>query len=210
MSKTALFVIDIQNELANDSKTEIPQAARIRDAGTEILKRARTHINESREKGEDPNLHIVVVQHEEDPNSDDNPTLIKGTEAWKLVFEPQEGDDLERLVEKTTGYVLRSKCRVGDLLKSIFSDTFESNPKLAEQLREEGVSKIVAFGIQSEYCVRATSKGALAAGFDVTLLKGAHSTYDTEERSARVIENDVDEELGRLGAKLLPWEQWSP
>jgi nicotinamidase-related amidase len=68
----------------------------------------------------------------------------------------------------------------------------------------------VTFGVQSDYCVRATSKGALAAGFDVTLLQGAHSTYDMEDKSARVIENDIDEELGKLGAKLLPWEQWHP
>jgi nicotinamidase-related amidase len=70
------------------------------------------------------------------------------------------------------------------------------------------VEHIVAFGIQSECCVGQTSKGAIAAGFDVTLLKGAHSTYDTETKKAEEIERDVEEELKSMGAAVIAWSDY--
>jgi nicotinamidase-related amidase len=65
-------------------------------------------------------------------------------------------------------------------------------------------------GIQSEYCVRETSLGALAAGFKVTLLQGAHSTYDDADsgKSATQLEAEVEEELKARGAVVVPWEKW--
>jgi nicotinamidase-related amidase len=90
MSRTALFVIDIQNSLAN-STTEIPHASRIRQAAETILKTVRGRSSpESR-----PDRFIV--QHEESPESGD---LVRGTESWELVFSPR-GDD-ERLLSKHT------------------------------------------------------------------------------------------------------------
>lgn len=84
-------------------------------------------------------------------------------------------------------------------------DTFESNPDLAQRLKEAGVTSVVALGIQSECCVLSTCKGALAAGFEVTLLQGAHSTYDSGGKTALVIEREVEGELERAGAKIVPW-----
>ncbi|KAF2095012.1 Isochorismatase hydrolase [Rhizodiscina lignyota] len=187
MAKTALFVIDIQDELALDPQTRIPDASRICDAGTALLDRARSYIDKGRSNGAPSDLEIVFVQHEETDG-----TLIKGSKPWELVFKPREEDDHEMLVGKQT------------------QDTFESNPELASQLKQSGVKRIVTFGIQSDCCVQATSKGALGAGFDVTVLSGAHSTYDTEEKKAVEIERDIDEELQEKGANLLPWEQWYP
>jgi hypothetical protein len=60
--------------------------------------------------------------------------------------------------------------------------------------------------MQSECCVVETSKGALEAGFKVTILQGAHSTYDTESRSAVDIERAIEEELEGRGAEVFPWE----
>ena len=45
-------------------------------------------------------------------------------------------------------------------------------------LREGGVTSIAVAGIQSEMCVAATSRGALARGFTVILARDAHSTHD--------------------------------
>lgn len=85
-------------------------------------------------------------------------------------------------------------------------DAFESNPELAVELKAQDIDEIVAFGIQSECCVRATSLGALKAGFKVTLLQGAHSTYDDGGKTAVEIEREVEEELKSKGAKVVPWE----
>lgn len=87
-------------------------------------------------------------------------------------------------------------------------DTFESNPTLAAELREREVGTIVAFGIQSECCVLSTCRGALAAGFKVVLLRGAHSTYDTSSATASEIEKEVEDVLAEEGARILSYEEW--
>jgi nicotinamidase-related amidase len=92
---TALFVIDIQNDLATDPKTRVPHAERIRAAGDKILATARGILQG---KTENPPTVIVFVQHEEKPESG---PLLRGSEPWKLVFEPR-GDGPEILVSKTT------------------------------------------------------------------------------------------------------------
>lgn len=85
------------------------------------------------------------------------------------------------------------------------ADTFKSNAKLADQLRAQEISEIVIFGIQSDHCVVSTSRGALQAGFKVTLLQGAHSTYDEAPKSASDIEREVEDELKQKGADVIPW-----
>jgi nicotinamidase-related amidase len=97
MPRTALFVIDIQAALALDPTTEIPHAQRIRDAGTQILARSRAAIDSARTQQQQPELQIVVVQHEEKPESG---TLVRGSQPWELVFKQREGDDAEQLVSK--------------------------------------------------------------------------------------------------------------
>lgn len=85
-------------------------------------------------------------------------------------------------------------------------DTFQSNPNLASELRSLGIDEIIAFGTQSECCVESTCNGALAAGFKVVLLSGAHSTYDSGRQTAEEIERDVEERLRPKGVKVIPWE----
>jgi nicotinamidase-related amidase len=58
--------------------------------------------------------------------------------------------------------------------------------------------------------VRSTCLGALAAGFKVVLLQGAHSTYDAHDQQAEEIEKYVEEELRASGATVVPWEIWTP
>lgn len=93
---TALFVIDIQKELASDPKTEIPHASRIRNVGQQILSTVRGLNSPAGRKAP---ILIIFVQHEEKPEEG---TLVRGSEAWKLVFEPREGIAEEILVSKHT------------------------------------------------------------------------------------------------------------
>lgn len=92
---TALFVIDIQNDLATDPSTRIPHSARIKAAGEKILAVARAAKNVPQSG---PST-IVFVQHEEKPESG---SLVRGSEPWQLVFEPRPGASTERLVAKWT------------------------------------------------------------------------------------------------------------
>ncbi|KKK18359.1 hypothetical protein ARAM_006805 [Aspergillus rambellii] len=181
MAGVALFVIDIQGEFISVPETAIPHAHRIRDAATEILHRAR---NEATTRPK-----IVIVQHAENgPDATMNP----GSKSWELVFPCLDGAENEMLVAKTA------------------ANTFESNPSLAATLKSQGVRKIVAFGIQSDKCVRATCRGAVNAGFEVVLLRGAHSTYDNKQtgQSAKEVETEVERQLSTLGVKVVPWDTY--
>jgi len=84
---------------------------------------------------------------------------------------------------------------------------FTSNPDLAEKLRALGVEDIISIGIMSEYCVEETCKGALDAGFNVTLLSGAHSTYNRQTQSAAEIECEVEARLRERRVVVRSWEE---
>lgn len=99
MPRSALFVVDIQRELAQDPKTRIPHAERVCSTGEKILAAARTIIDSYRSKSQESPSLIVFVQHEEKP---DEGTLVRGTEPWHLVFDPREGVKEEILIAKTT------------------------------------------------------------------------------------------------------------
>jgi nicotinamidase-related amidase len=100
-SRKALFVIDIQKELAADPKTRVPHYAKITQAGEAILKAARAFVDSYRNKNESSPLLIVFVQHEE--SADGGGTLVRDTEPWRLVFEPRADVEEEILVSKHTG-----------------------------------------------------------------------------------------------------------
>jgi nicotinamidase-related amidase len=97
MARTALFVIDIQVQLAQNVMTEIPHAERIRDAGTSILQSARQAIDSADRHGRVPELEIVFVQHEE---AAEKGPLVKGSKPWDLVFKPRYNNRWETLVSK--------------------------------------------------------------------------------------------------------------
>lgn len=65
----------------------------------------------------------------------------------------------------------------------------------------------MALGIQSECCVEATCARAVDEGFRVTLLRGAHSTYDWGDKSAGEMEAEVEGRLVKKGVELRGWEE---
>lgn len=112
---TALFFIDIQKGVADDPEHEIPDAARIRTAGSKILETSRSILDSSRaDESSESSALIVFIQHEEPP--EDGP-LNRGSELWKLVFEPRDKVAEEWLVQKMHGtlrFVTRHEYLVSD------------------------------------------------------------------------------------------------
>jgi nicotinamidase-related amidase len=91
---------------------------------------------------------------------------------------------------------------------------FESNPDLAVSLRTQGIEHLVVVGLQTDYCVRASILGAITSGFEaskITLLRGAHSTYDNTStgKSYQQVKEDVEKQLTGHGVTLQNWMEFA-
>lgn len=98
-------------------------------------------------------------------------------------------------------------------MKTTAGNVFESNVRLAQELRLQGINQLTVMGVQTDYCVRSSILGAIASGFDargITLLQGAHSTFDDAHagKSHSQIKKDVEEELAALGVQLGEWQNF--
>jgi len=60
-----------------------------------------------------------------------------------------------------------------------FNSSFEQTP-LDEELAKLGATHIVLAGCATNWCIRATAYGALERGYDLTLVKDAHTTKATD------------------------------
>jgi len=94
---------------------------------------------------------VVWVQH-----SSEN--LAQGTEQWEIVPELSP-DASEALVPKK------------------YPDSFEETT-LESVLSDLAVGHLVVVGAQTDECVRSTLHGAVARGYDATLVSDAHTTED--------------------------------
>jgi nicotinamidase-related amidase len=103
------------------------------------------------EKARREQVPVVWVQHFSEG-------LVRGSDAWRIVPELTPGD-AEPLVEKTYG------------------DSFEDT-SLETVLAGLGVGRLVIAGAQTDECIRSTLHGALARGYDATLVSDAHTTED--------------------------------
>ena len=137
-----------------------------------FLDKWKARIEKARAEGQP----VMFVQNDGEEPWDDAP----GHPGWELFFRPAEG---ERVVRKTT------------------QDVFESNPNLAAELKDAGYQELELIGLQSELCVAASTKGAIAAGFTVILPEGMHATYDADYGKAPAISAHIQEELEGLGAR---------
>ncbi len=103
---------------------------------------------------------IVWVQHSDEE-------LERGSEAWELVPELVPAADEPR-IEKT--------------YHSSFEDT-----GLDGVLEELGATHLIVGGAATNWCIRATSYGALDRGYDLTLIEDGHTTEDIEFEDGHVI-----------------------
>ncbi len=135
--------------------------------GERLLENIRSLIDEAREAG-DP---VIYVQHCEAGG-----TLVEGTEGWKIhpSIAPLEGD---LVVKKRT--------------PDSFLDTV-----LREELGSRNIEDLVLTGLQTECCIDTTSRQSFSLGYDVTLVKDAHGTWDKDDISAARIIAHHNEVLG--------------
>lgn len=124
------------------------------------------NIKELIERARKQSIPIIYVQHNEEGSE-----FQKGLDSWEIVdlIKPQRNDFI---VHKT------------------YSDSFKET-NLKEVLDQLNISELIIVGMQTDYCVNATSLRANELDYDVTIVSDAHSTFD-DERSAKEI---IDEHL---------------
>lgn len=92
------------------------------------------------------------------------------------------------------------------IVQKTHANSFEDTP-LKSELDKLGVHKLVITGMQSDECVRATSKGAAQLGYDVTVVADAHSTWDGHKPSARHVIDGINDELRAASVHLKDADQ---
>jgi nicotinamidase-related amidase len=121
------------------------------------------------EKARSQAVPVIWVQHADDE-------LVYGSPEWHWVPEllPAEG---EVQIHKQ------------------FNSSFE-HTSLEEVLAALGATHVVLAGAATNWCIRATAYGALDRGYDLTLLKDAHTTETMElEHGVRIEAENVVREL---------------
>jgi nicotinamidase-related amidase len=105
------------------------------------------------ERARAQNVPVIWVQHADRD-------LVYGSPEWQWVPEvtPAEG---ETLIHKQ------------------FNSSFEQT-SLDEELAKIGATHIALAGAATNWCIRATAYGALDRGYDLTLIKDAHTTGTME------------------------------
>ena len=96
-------------------------------------------------------IPVVWVQHADGQ-------LARGSDNWRIVPELTPGD-AEPLIEKHYG------------------DAFEDTA-LEGVLSDLQAGRLVVVGAQTDACIRSTLHGAFVRGYDVTLVRDAHTTED--------------------------------
>ncbi|MFQ5836450.1 MAG: isochorismatase family protein [Candidatus Bathyarchaeia archaeon] len=73
---------------------------------------------------------------------------------------------------------------------------------LHSELESKGIKKLVIAGLQTEYCIDTTCRRAFSLGYVVTLVKDAHSTWDSSHFTAQQIIEHHNSVLGGWFATL--------
>jgi len=127
------------------------------------------NVSRAVERARAQGVPVIWVQHS-------NKDLRYGSPEWKWVPEltPAEG---EPLIHKQ------------------FNSSFEQTT-LEDELARLGATHIALAGAATNWCIRATAYGALDRGYDLTLVKDAHTTGTIElDNGARIEAATVVDEL---------------
>lgn len=82
-----------------------------------------------------------------------------------------------------------------------------SAPELVRWVEASGSREVVLLGAQTEYCVTATTEGALARGLTPVVVADAHSTWDSPAETAQAIIARQNAHFRESGARLVQTEE---
>jgi nicotinamidase-related amidase len=145
----------------------------------DLLAKVEPLITKARTAG----IPVIYIQHCGPKGANDE----LGTPGWEIhpFISPVKGD------------VVVHKCH-----PDAFQDT-----NLHNILESEDIGNLIITGIQTEYCVDTTCRRAYSLGYHVTLVKDAHSTWDTDHCAAEEVIAHHNEVLGGFFVELKEADQ---
>jgi nicotinamidase-related amidase len=105
------------------------------------------------ERARQRGVPVIWVQHEDDD-------LVRDSAPWQWVPELAPAAGEARIFKR-------------------YESSFEDTPLEAE-LARVGATHVVLAGAMTNWCIRATAYGALDRGYDLTLIKDAHTTKSVD------------------------------
>jgi nicotinamidase-related amidase len=111
-------------------------------------------------KARSRNIPVFYIQH----NAGEGKPLEQGKQGW-FIHPSIKPKDIDLIIQKKT--------------PDSFYETI-----LKQELDNKEINEVVITGIQSEVCVDTTCRRAYSLGYKVTLVKDAHSTWNTQNLTA--------------------------
>ncbi len=148
--------------------------------GKEVTQRIAGLMEQARQA----DVPVIFIRHTEAEGP-----FVEGNPSWQIhqAVAPQPG---ESVFQKET------------------PDSFE-NTQLNTHLQKIGVDRLVIVGMQTDYCIDATSRRAAELGYRPILASDAHTTFDEGEETAEEIIARYNGELADHSVELRPASQIS-
>ncbi len=163
MPATALIAVDVQHDFLPGGALGVPGG----DAVVAPLVRAARAVG--------------LVVRTRDAHTADHCSFTEQGGIWPVhCVAGTHGAELHPAIAALDGPLVEKATTQGADAYSGFDGT-----QLAELLREAGVTHVLVGGLATDYCVKATALGALAAGFEATVLADAVAAVDVEEGDGR-------------------------
>jgi len=126
------------------------------------------------EKARSSEVPVIYLRNNGPEGEPDEP----GTPGWEIhpAFAPK-GDEI--VIDKFT------------------SDSFHET-ELKVKFDMLGIQRLFIAGMQTEMCVNTTTRKAVELGYEVTLVKDGHSTFDFEDAKAADTINRFNKELSEF------------
>ena len=157
---------------------------------------------------------LLIIDAQVNMFADEHPVFEAGAMLHKLgslvararrakvpvVYVQNNGSEMDPDVPDTPGWQIHPMLTPGKgeiVIQKWEPDSFKDT-ELQKELEKLGVGRLVIAGMQTEYCVNATTRRAQELGYEVTLVKDAHSTYDSGGMSAAQIIANHNRELGEV------------
>ncbi len=171
-SKTALLVVDVQNDFAD------PEGSLYVEGGDAVIPVVNAEIAKAKEAG----AYIIYTQDWHPPST---PHFQKYGGVWPVhCVQDSWGSDFHPDLDVVDGPVVRkgtdgkdgySAFSVRDPQSQETSDTV-----LETLLRGLGVEKVVIAGLATDYCVKETALDAIERNFEASVLGNAISAVNLE------------------------------